>query len=253
MIDSTKTGSLTIALAMTLAGCESAPASAARAAPPAPATQYIVGIDISGSRTPSQLQEERQVIEGLIGRMVHGDRIVLIETYRSGVDSAGQWHDSIPALRTPGTITGRDRRNVDQFRVVARQMASTFFDPAASGKVMSTDLFHTLHRAADYAKAANGRRTTLVLLSDMLQSTAEVNMERPGGIPAATWTDRLRAENRLPDLRDVCVYVVGADPTSSTGAQVRRFWEHYFRASRATYRPENYRNMVSDAGEIGCA
>jgi hypothetical protein len=181
-----------------------------------------------------------------------GDRIVLIETYRSGVDSAGQWQDSIPAQRIPGTLTGRDRRNVAEFRLVAHQMASSFFDPAAAGKVMSTDLFHTLYRAADYAKAANGRRTTVLLLSDMLQSTREVNMERQGGIPADSWTDGLKAERRLPDLRDVCVFVVGADATTRTGARVREFWRHYFDASGATFRPENYRNMVADAGEIGC-
>ncbi|MDB4879065.1 MAG: hypothetical protein JWL60_511 [Gemmatimonadetes bacterium] len=133
------------------------------------------------------------------------------------------------------------------------QMASTFFDPAASRKVMSTDLFHTLHRAADYAKAANGRRTTLVLLSDMLQSTGQVNMERSGGIPGDAWITGLESEGRLPDLRNVCVLVVGADATTRSGARARQFWSHYFEAAGATYRPGNYRNMVSDPGEIGCA
>ena len=241
-----------LALATTLSGCERASASGAGEPVPVTARQYIVGIDISGSRTPSQLQEEQQVIDGLIARMGPGDRIVLIETYRSGVDSAGQWQDSIPAQRIAGTMTGRDRRNVDQFRVVAGQMASTFFDPKVSRTVMSTDLFHTLHRAADYAKAANGRTTTLVLLSDMLQSTSDVNMERAGGIPSERWTSTLKAEGRLPDLRDVCVFVVGADATTRTGAQVRQFWQHYFAEAGATYRPENYRNMVADVGEIGC-
>lgn len=234
-----------------IAGCERASASGTREAA-APANQYIVGIDISGSRTPSQLKEEQQVIEGLIARMSAGDRIILVETYRSGVDSAGQWQDSIPAPRTPGTLTGRDKRNVEQFHFVAAQMASTFFDVERSRKVNSTDLFHTLYRAADYAKAANGRRTTVVLLSDMLQSTADVNMERAGGIPDDSWTDALRADQRLPDLHGVCVFVVGADPTSSTGAHVRRFWQHYFAASGAVFQPENYRNMVADPAEIRC-
>jgi hypothetical protein len=48
------------------------------------------------------------------------------------------------------------------------------------------------------------------------------------------------------------VFVVGADATTRTGARVREFWRHYFDASGATFRPENYRNMVADAGEIGC-
>lgn len=233
-----------------LASCEHAGASSSAAA--APVRQYIVGIDISASRTTSQLAEERRMIDDLIGRMTPGDRIVLIETYQAGVDSAGQWQDSIPAQRIAGTLTGKDRRNVEQFRLVASQMASTFFDLTGTRKVMSTDLFHTLYQAADYARAANGRRTTVVLLSDMLQSTSEVNMEQPGGIPPASWTDGRKAEGRLPDLRNVCVFVVGADPTTRTGARVRAFWEHYFAAAGATFKKENYRSMVADAGEVGC-
>ena len=232
-----------------LASCEHAAASGSAALP---ARQYIVGIDISASRTTFQLAEERRMIDGLIGRMTPGDRIVLIETYQAGVDSAGQWQDSIPAPRIAGTLTGKDKRNAEQFHLVASQMASTFFDLTGTHKVMSTDLFHTLRQAADYARAANGRRTTVLLLSDMLQSTSEVDMEQPGGIPAASWIDGRKAEGRLPDLHNVCVFVVGADPTTRTGTRVRAFWEHYFEAAGATFKPGNYRSMVADAAEIGC-
>jgi hypothetical protein len=242
---------LTCALCVLACGCGSAAAELKEqlAAPP---KQIIVGIDISGSRTPSQLREEQAVIDGLIERMSFGDRIILIETYRTGIDSAGQWQDSIPATRRPDVITGRDRNNLEQFRVVASQMASTFFDPEQSRKVKSTDLFHTLARAADYATSANGRMTTLVLLSDMLQSTAEVNMERAGGVPPDSWINQRKAEGRLPDLHGVCVFVVGADPLSSTGARVRKFWQRYFDATGATFGPANYRNMVADAAELRC-
>ena len=243
----TSAWSLLISLAAT-ASCERATAGA----PPVAAHQYIVGIDISGSRTSAQLQEERQVVDGLVTRMTPGDRIILIETYRAGIDSAGQWQDSIPAPREAAVITGRDKRNVEQFRTVASAMAATFFDADASRKVMTTDLFHTLSRAADYAKAANGRRTTVVLLSDMLQSTSDVDFERAGGIPTAKWTDALKAEGRLPDLHNVCVFVIGADASTRTGAKVRDFWRHWFDVTGATFRPENYRNMVADPGEITC-
>ena len=242
---------LSVLAVLPLASCE--PPAAAGGSVVAPAQQYIVGIDISTSRTTSQLNEERQVIEGLIARMGPGDRIILIETYRAGIDSAGQWQDSIPAERTPGTLTGRDRRNVDQFRAVATQMAGTFFDSSAAGKATSTDLFHTLNRAADYVREANGRRTTLLLLSDMLQSTSEVNMEQPGGVPAHSWIDQLAKERRLPDLHGVCVFVAGADATTRAGARVRDFWQHYFEATGASLKPESYRNMVADAGAVGCS
>lgn len=74
-----------------------------------------------------------------------------------------------------------------------------------------------------------------------------------GAIPGDAWIQARRREGRLPDLRNVCVFVIGGDPTSRTGARVRRFWEHYFVAAGATFPPENYRNMVADADEIGCS
>src|ERR1700716_823211 len=78
-----------------LAGC--AADGEPQAASAVGSNQYIVGIDISGSRSSSQLKEEQVVVEALIGKMTFGDRIILVESYRSGIDSAGQWQDSIPA------------------------------------------------------------------------------------------------------------------------------------------------------------
>jgi hypothetical protein len=216
------------------------------------ANQYVVGIDISGSRTPSQLKEEQAVVEGLMGRMSFGDRIILVETYRTGIDSAGQWQDSIPARRFTGELRARARADLEEVHSTAPRFAATFFDAEKSKRVMSTDLFRTLWRAADYAKAANGRRTTLVLLSDMLQSTDEVNMERAGGVPPDAWIASRKAQGRLPDLANVCVFVVGADPSSNQGAKVRAFWQRYFDAAGARMPSGNYRNMVSDVGEMRC-
>jgi hypothetical protein len=233
-----------------LAGC--AADGQPQAASGVGSNQYIVGIDISGSRTSSQLREEQAVVDAIIARMTFGDRIILVETYRTGIDSAGQWQDSVPARRFSGPLRASERANLDEFHVTAPIVAATFFDAEKSKGVLSTDLFRTLSRAADYAKAANGRRTTVVLLSDMLQSTVEVNMEQPGGVPADTWVDQRKAAGRLPDLANVCVFVVGADPTSSRGARVRAFWQRYFVAAGASFPRENYRNMVADANEIHC-
>ena len=216
------------------------------------ANQYVVGIDISGSRTSSQLQEEQAVVEGLMSRMTFGDRIILVETYRTGIDSAGQWQDSIPARRFTGDLRARERADLEEFHSTAPRVAATFFDAEKSKRVMSTDLFRTLWRAADYAKSANGRRTTLVLLSDMLQSTSEVNMEVAGGVPANSWIEERKAEGRLPDLGGVCVFVVGADPSSRQGAKVRGFWQKYFAAAGAQFPSGSYRNMVSDVSEVHC-
>ena len=238
-----------IATSAAAIGCGGADA----ARPAEPGMQYIVGIDISGSRTPTQLEEAQNLLGGVIGRMEHGDRIVLLETYRARTDSAVHWEDSIPASRYADRLTGQEKAALTDFRELAVDMAGTFFDPTRYPKMMSTDLFNTLARAADYTRSARGRRTVVLLLSDMLHSTPEVNMERAGGIPGERWIEERRAAGRLPDLTGVCVVVAGADVASARGAQVRDFWERYFAATGARFSRVKYRNMIADPAEVGCS
>lgn len=233
-----------------VAGCRDAGAGTARAVT---GTQYIVGVDVSGSRTPTQLAEAQRLIIGLIERMSFGDRLVMIEAYRAYSDSAVQWQDSVSAAVDPARPRSRERRALERFHAVAPAVASTFFDVERSRTIQTTDLLYTVGRAADYAKAAGGRKTIVLLLSDMLNSTPEVNMERISGVPSGRWIDVRKQENRLPDLSGVCIYVVGADVTSSRGAAVRAFWKRYFEASGANFEARRYRTMVSDPTEIRCS
>jgi hypothetical protein len=237
--------------AAAIAACSSS--SAATTAGTVPGTLYIVGVDVSGSRTPTQLSEGKQLIDALIDRMTNGDKLVVVQTYQQGTDAAGHWEDAIPAAHTPGKPNGADRKKAERFRSTAKMVTATFFDSAATQHVMTTDLLFTIGRAADYAKAAEGRRVTLVLMSDMLNATRELNMERQGGVPDAQWVAERKAQGRLPDLRGVCVVVSGADVSSARGAQVRDFWRAYFAASEAKSPDVNYRNMISSAAEIGCS
>jgi len=240
-----------------LAFCASAMACADAPAPEAgprkPATQYVVGIDISGSRTVTQLKEAERLLEQLIGRMSYGDRIVLVETYQTNSDAAEQWDDSVPPLRRPGTASGSERNRLAEFHERATTMAGTFFDTTKSKTVKSTDLLMMLARAADYATASGGRKTTLLVLSDMLNSTPEVNMERVSNVPTSPWIAARKAEQRLPDLRGVCVFIAGADVTTRRGAKVRAFWSEYLSAAGAELASGGYRNMLPDASEIRCS
>lgn len=236
-------------LAASALGCGKA---AADAPPPSLGMQYIVGIDISGSRSATQMQEARVLLEGLVARMTNGERLVLIETYQAGTDAAKQWDGEIPPLRKPGGGTAGDRKNLQRFRSSAQMIARSYFDTTRSKQINTTDILTTLHRAADYAKAGRGRPTTVLVLSDMLNATRELNMERAGGIPDSTWIAQRAADGRLPDLRGVCVFAVGGDVRSARGVQARTFWRRYFSAAGARYSDENYRNLVSDAAEVRC-
>ena len=130
---------------------------------------------------------------------------------------------------------------------------SILFDSARAKGILSTDIFGTLSRAADYAKASRNRPTTLLLLSDMMNETPDVMMTKQADIPGNRWIRELAAEKRLPRLDGVCVVVAGADVTTERGAAIRDFWNKYFEAAGTHVSPDNYRNMISDPSEVACS
>jgi hypothetical protein len=213
---------------------------------------YIVGIDISGSRNKTELDESKKLLDGLIDRLQPGDHLTLIEAYQGGRIPARQWSDSIRAPRN-GKPTASDKRRVDDFKTIARIQTSILFDSARAKGILSTDIFGTLSRAADYAKASRNRPTTLLLLSDMMNETPDVTMTDEQGIPGNTWIRQRVVANRVPRLQGVCVVVAGADVSTERGAAIRNFWNKYFEAAGTRVAPDNYRNMISDPGEVACS
>ena len=235
--------------ALTATGCDDAVGSES----PNQGHAYIVGIDISGSRTQAELDESRKLLDGLIDRLEAGDRLTLIEVYQGGRQPARQWSGSIRAPRKSGQPTGSDRRRVDDFKGIAHMQASILFDSVRASEIQTTDIFGTLARAADYAKATRNGATTLLLLSDMVNETPTVQMTSREGIPGNSWVRQLASSRRIPQLRGVCVVVAGADVSSARGAAIRDFWSNYFKAAGTGVTPDNYRNMISDPSEVSCS
>jgi hypothetical protein len=234
-------------------GCGKSEASPSRPATAvAPARQYIVGIDLSASRTPTQLADGERLLKEIVGDLQPGDRLVLIQTYQAARDDALRWEMEMPRLREPGNPTGGEKRRLDEERASALAVVPAFFDVKKSESILSTDILQTLFRAADYAKARPRDSTIVLLLSDMLNSTGEMDMERAGGVPGSEWIAARKAEGRLPDLRGVCVFAVGADVASRRGAQARAFWGEFMRQSGAVMPERAYRSLVTKAAEVGC-
>ncbi len=240
---------LVLASAFFVTGCDDAVGSES----PNQGHSYIVGIDISGSRTKTELDESKKLLDGLIDRLQAGDHLTLIEVYQGGREPARQWTDSIRAPRNAGKLTASDRRRLEDFKDIARIQTSILFDSARAKGSLSTDIFGTLTRAADYAKASRNRGTTLLLLSDMMNETPDVRMTNQADIPGNRWIRELAAEKRIPRLEGVCVVVAGADVSTARGAAIRDFWDKYFAAAGTRVSPDNYRNMISDPGEVACS
>ncbi len=226
----------------------------AGARPAAPQTaQFIVGIDLSASRSVESLRDSRRLLDDLVESRLHnGDELVLLEMYGSSDTGDHQWIDSVPRARTPGAVSTADKRRLDDFKAVAHQVVGAMFDSNRVRRIDNTDVFATISRAADYAKAARGRRPTLILLSDMENSTDEMRMEKSGGIPSPEWIEVRRTSNRLPDMRGVCVLVAGAQSTTQREASIRDFWVRYLAAAGTTLAATNYRAFVPDATELRC-
>ena len=212
-------------------------------------TQYIVGVDISSSRRPMELRESQQLLEGLVDRMTYGDKLVLVEMY--GAAEPQQVVDSARKMKG-ATPSPREKRELEDFRARAKAIIPMFFDSTRAAEVLVTDVFGTLFRAADYAKAPNHDKTVLVLLSDMIQATGEANMETTAGIPSTQWIEERGVDQRLPDMKGICVVVSGAETKSARGAQIRSFWQAYFSRVGARMPPGSYRGLIADPSQLTC-
>jgi hypothetical protein len=244
---------LSLLASVSCIGCSSAKGEAAPAVRTGPVHQYIVGIDISSSRLPHQLDESRRLLDGVIGRMQNGDELVLVEMYQGANIEAREWRDSIPAFRFAGKETPSDKRRATDFRDIARTVAGTFFDPSRVPKIRGTDVLFTLGRAADYARGAKSRRPVVLLLSDMVQQASGVDMMRAGGVPRTGWVSGRKAQGLLPALGGTCVVVVGADVSTPRGAEIRRFWKEYLNASGTRFDDQGgYLSMMSDPAQVEC-
>lgn len=219
---------------------------------PAPmARHWIVAADLSSSRNSSQLRESKAFVDSLPKVAANGDRITLLRVRERGLaDSSFQWSHDIPAPAHGGSATASDSTYLDDAKRELVAETSVLFDPEIEGRLQGTDLFATLFRVADLVRSDRTRKSTLILVSDMLQSTHDLNMER--AVPDTTWvTDRL-AKHLLPELTGVCVVALGVDISTTRGERVRQFWRAYFRAAGADYRDSNFRNWAADLTGLGC-
>lgn len=218
-----------------------------------PGSFLIAAVDISGSRTQGELQESHALLDRAIDRIGNGDRIVVLEMAQGAREEERSWDDSVAPLHQWPDTSPTDRRRAGDFRDDAHQTAATFFNPERAKAIRSTDVLGTLFRAGEYAHGGGGRRVTLLILSDMLNATPELNMEGGHPLPSDEWIAARAKQQILPDLRNVCIIVAGADVRSSRGAAVRDFWSRYLTAAGATFRLVNYRNVLSDLGEADCS
>jgi hypothetical protein len=245
-------GALTIVLAGAIAGCGAENPGQHSVATERTPRQVIVLVDLSGSRAAHMLIEGRRFMDEVITDLDFGDRLVLLEMHqRSPVDDVRRWTDSIPLPPDPSYVTTRDRRMADGVREGARAVVEKFFTPP-TGPAPHTDIFSTLQVAGEYVRSAGDRATTVVLLSDMLQSANGIEMEGARAMPGRGWVDERKTTARLPRLEGACIGVIGADASTENGKAVQEFWQYYFEAVGARLDERNWRVLGTGVGGVGC-
>ena len=252
-----------VALLLLLCGCggagaqegsasgDAADAAESPAAPARDPRQTVVLVDFSTSRPAEELQQSRRLTTDAVRSLSYGDRLVLLEVHRAGQDDAPAFVDTVARARSSAAPGRGDERRLAEHRERLERSLRVFFDSTRMGQIAGTDLFATLTSVAEHAVEAGGRPTRLLILSDMLHSTRELDMER-GRVPDAAWIEQWAARGRIPRLDGVCVGVVGPDVSTDQGVRLREFWKRYFQAAGATLKDENYRNAATQTDSFDC-
>jgi len=217
--------------------------------PPQTGRQLIVAVDLSGSQSDGRRAEAKRASSMIVDSMQYGDRLVLLRVnQRSALeDDAVRWDETFPAPRSepPGSL---DREGLEAARNAAHSVVDNVFGHESAGQLPTTDLIATLHAAGEYVRDANGRPTTIVLMSDMLQSAHGIEMSR--SVPGAEWIQQQESQGLLPELDGACVIVIGADDTHTNGVAVREFWHAYIEAAGGLL--SSYRLFATDLSSLRC-
>lgn len=246
---------LCAALVASAGACVDSTASGSEMEEDAPrdvARTVVAIVDFSGSQPAHSSAEAQQYLEEVIEELGFGDRLVLLEMYRSGPrDSVGRFVQQMPDPRRADAVTSFDRRELRAARRGVLNALPIFFDPDLVRSVPTTDLLTTLHIAAEHLRDAPAGERQVLLLSDMYQSTPQFEFEGARRMPPERWVETQAREGALPSLEGACVLVIGADHTTPEGQRVRRFWEGYFDAAGARLGEGSYR-LRAPTGVVGC-
>ena len=231
---------LLVAVGLVAPGC-SGGAAADREGGSGPAELAIFVYDRSTSIEDYQLELSRQLTNQRIAALEHGDRIAAFQVLQLTLaEPPRRWSQQVPEREFADRAIARDSITLARFLQDARDYLRPFSDPAERNNIDGTDLLSTLHDVGEEVRAHPDQAATLYLFSDMLQSNRMIDMEGLRRMPPNGWVENALASGLLPDLRGLCVIVVGARMDTEAAQRVRSFWAEYFDATGATLLDENY-------------
>jgi hypothetical protein len=238
--------------AVIMSGCKEGTVEGAPAPPAAP-KHYIVLLDLSLSRTEANREEGAQFISRLSKGLNFGDHITVLQVQELGLnDHPKHWSDDMPSQTDPNFVSSYDRKMLEAEQENVQSAVKSLSTVSEGAQLVHTDLFTTLGLAGDYKQDYSGRLTTLIVLSDMLQSAEGIEMDHAKQMPPPRWILQQRQIGLLPNFTGACVLVVGADGVTPSGVKVRDFWRNYFTATGANLPVSNYRARPPLTDQVFC-
>ena len=227
-----------IAVAAT-AACAGAAADSDSTGDPAELAMFV--FDRSTSIEDYQLELARDLANERISELHHGDHVAAFQVLQlSLAEPPRRWSQPVPEREFAHRQIARDSITLARFLRDTRDYLRPFSEPADRNNITGTDLLSTLHDVGEEVRAHPTHAPTVYLFSDMLQSNRMVDMEGLRKMPRDGWIEAAAANGMLPDLRGVCVVVVGARVDTEASQRIKGFWLEYFEATGATLLDENY-------------
>jgi len=197
--------------------------------------------DRSTSIEDYQLELAQQLANERISALRHGDHIAAFQVLQLSLDEPPRrWSQAVPKREFVDREIARDSITLARFLRDAKDYLRPYSQPADRDNITGTDLLSTLHDVGEEIRAHPEHAPTLYLFSDMLQSNRMIDMEGLRRMPRDGWAEAAVANGMLPDLRGLCVVVVGARIDTESAQRVKKFWIDYFEATGATLNDENY-------------
>ncbi len=201
----------------------------------------IFVFDRSTSIEDYQLDLARKLSNERISALEHGDHVAAFQVLQLSLAEPPQrWSQPVPEREFVGREIARDSITLARFLRDTRDYLRPYSEPAERNNITGTDLLSTLHDVGEEVRAHPMHASTVYFFSDMLQSNRTVDMEGLRRMPRSGWVEAAAANGMLPDLRGVCVVIVGARVDTETSQRIKQFWLDYFDATGATLLDENY-------------
>jgi len=209
----------------------------------------VVLFDLSGSTTGPQRKKYDTIFARVLQRVGYGDAIVVAKITASSITEPEiPVKEEFRALQLTGNALRNKvliRKADEAMRLQKKAISAIVKKVLFSQQSGRTDIMGSLHLAGKIFKSYKHDRAILVLMSDMLEDSQVYNFSRLNLTQEKVDSilDSEKKSNRLPDLRNVKVYVIAAGKLDTEKFySVQRFWMQYLSACGATADSANYVN-----------